>query len=287
MATARLAASRGESKPFTCGIVNAKSGRCQENCRFCAQSGHHRTEAPIYPLRSRDEMLAYAERYAEAGVDYCGLVMSGARPTPDEFDRLCETATRVNSRIPIKLCASLGLLDAEQARRLKQAGFTSYHHNLETAPSFYAEVCPSHDFAQRAETVRNAKAAGLRVCCGGLFGMGETWDHRLELSRTLAELDVDSIPVNFLNAVPGTPLENMLPLPAEEALGIIAVIRLMHPDRDIVICGGRGHALGRFETLVFSAGANGLMVGNYLTTKGGPLDSDRELVRVLGMKRHG
>ncbi len=127
----------------------------------------------------------------------------------------------------------------------------------------------------------------MRGWCGGLGGLGDTGVHRLELSRTLAELEVDSIPVNFLNAVPGTPLEHMPPLPAEEALGIIAIMRLMHPDRDIVICGGRGHALGRFETLVFSAGANGLMVGNYLTTKGGPLDSDRELVRVLGMKRHG
>ncbi len=287
MATARLAASAGSSRPFTCGIVNAKSGRCQENCRFCAQSAHHRADAPVYPLLPTDELIARAERLAAAGVDYCGFVMSGERPTPAEFDRLCETALRLAGRLPLRLCASLGLLDAEQARRLKQAGFSSYHHNLETAPGFYAEACPSHDFSRRTETVRHAAAAGLRVCCGGLFGLGESWSHRLELSRLLAELDVDSIPVNFLNPIPGTPLENMPPLPPEEALAILAALRLMHPDRDIVVCGGRGRVLGRFETLVFAAGANGLMVGDYLTTAGSAEALDRELLRVMGMRNHG
>jgi biotin synthase len=231
--------------------------------------------------------MAHAERFAGAGVDYCGFVMSGTGPTPAEFDRLCETAARIASRIPVKLCASLGVLDAEQALRLKQAGFASYHHNLETAPGFYPAACPSHDFSRRAQTVRHARDAGLRTCCGGLFGLGESWSHRLELSRALSELGVDSIPINFLDAVPGTPLENMPPLPAWEALGIIAVMRLMHPDRDIVVCGGRGRVLGRFDTLVFSAGANGLMVGDYLTTRGAPPDRDREMLRVLGMCDNG
>jgi biotin synthase len=284
MAQARLAASEGASRPFTCGITNAKSGRCRENCRFCAQSVHHSTDAPVYPLLPTDELLRHAERIAAAGADYCGFVMSGTAPTPEEFDRLCEAAVLVTARVPVKLCASLGLLGAEEAVRLKQAGFTSYHHNIETAPSFYSEVCPSHVFAERAQTVRNAKAAGLRVCCGGLFGLGETWEHRLELSRTLEALDVDSIPVNFLSAIPGTPLERQPVLPPEEALAIVAALRLLHPARDIVVCGGRGRALGRFETLLFPAGANGLMIGDYLTTSGGAMESDKEMLRVLGVK---
>ncbi len=282
MAEARLSMSGSATRPFTCAIVNAKSGRCAENCRFCAQSAHHKTDAPVHPLLPSDQLLRHAKRIAESGTDYCGLVMSGSAPTSEEFDRLCEAAARIVARVPIKLCASIGVLEAEEATRLKQAGFTSCHHNIETAPSFYAEACPSHDFEQRARTVRHAKAAGLRVCSGGLFGLGESWEQRLELSRVLAELEVDSIPVNFLSAIPGTPLERMAALPPEEALAIIAALRLLHPARDIVICGGRGRTLGRFETLVFSAGANGLMVGDYLTTAGGAMDSDREMLRVLG-----
>lgn len=287
MATAQLVTSAGASQPFTCGIVNAKSGRCPEDCRFCAQSIHYRTETPVYPLLPTDQLISRAESYAQAGMDYCGFVMSGARPTPAELDRLCETAARIVARVPIKLCASLGTLKEEQALRLKQAGFTSYHHNLETAPGFYAQACPSHDFAQRAQTVKYAKAAGLRVCCGGLFGLGESWHDRLALFSILSELDVDAIPVNFLTAVPGTPLENMPRLPVPDALGIIALMRLMHPDRDIVICGGRRHVLGRFETLALPAGANGLMVGDYLTTSGGPLALDQEMLHVLGVCGHG
>lgn len=287
MAVARLTASTGNAQSFTCGIVNAKSGRCPENCRFCAQSVHHRTDTPVYPLLRTDELIDRAECYAEAGMDYCGFVMSGAKPTPVELDRLCEAASHIVTRVPIKLCASLGTLNAEQAFRLKQAGFTSYHHNLETAPGFYAQVCPSHVFSRRVQTVKYAKAAGLRVCCGGLFGLGESWHDRLELFSILSELDVDSIPVNFLNAVPGTPLADMPPLAVSEALAIIAVIRLMHPNRNIVICGGRGHVLGRFDTLVFSAGANGLMVGDYLTTRGSLLAQDQEMLRALGVRSDG
>ncbi len=287
MARARLAATGRARAPFTCAIVNAKSGRCAENCRFCAQSAHHGTDAPAYPLLSTDELVARAEQTAEAGADYCGFVMSGTRPTREEFDRLCEAAARIAKRVPIRLCASLGLLSEEEAKRLKEAGFASYHHNIETAPSLYPEICPSHNFDERAQTARNAKAAGLRLCCGGLFGLGESWEQRLELSRVLAELDVDSIPVNFLSAIPGTPLEAMPPLPPEEALAIVAVLRLLHPARDIVICGGRSKILGRFEPLLFAAGANGLMVGNYLTTAGGAVEADRDMLRTLGMARNG
>lgn len=286
MACARLAVSKGRSKPFTCGIVNAKSGLCQENCAYCAQSRHHATNAPVYPLISEDDMLYRAGKYAEAGVDYMGMVTSGVGPGPKDFDTLCRMAERIGRNADIRLCASLGVLAPGQAERLRAAGFSSYHHNLETARSNYPAVCPSHDYDARAATVRAAKAAGLRVCTGGIFGVGETWRQRLELSGALAELSVDSIPVNFLVAVAGTPLAGTPPPPAKEALLIIALLRLMHPDRDIVVCGGRSHCLGEYAPLLFAAGANGLMVGNYLTTAGSPLAKDLDMIDMLGMKSH-
>lgn len=283
LAAARVASSGGGARPFTCGIVNAKSGLCQENCAFCAQSARHGTGAPVYPLISEDEMLARAERFAGAGVTYMGMVTSGTGPTPRDFEKLCRMGERIRRTVDIKLCASLGVLGAEEAGRLVAAGFASYHHNLETARSHYPAVCPSHKYESRVETVRNAKAAGLRVCSGGIFGVGESWEQRLELSAELALLDVDSIPVNLLIPVAGTPLAGTRPPPPEEALALIALLRLMHPRRDIVVCGGRT-SLGRFETLLFSAGANGLMVGDYLTTRGGQLDRDLELLATLGLR---
>lgn len=271
-------------RPFTCGIINAKSGRCAENCSFCAQSGYHATAAPVYPLIANEKLLERAELLADNGVDYMGIVISGTGPTPGDFERICVVAGRIRARTGIRLCASLGILKPEQAASLKQAGFTSYHHNLETARSYYGQICSTHGIELRERTVQNARAAGLRVCSGGIFGLGESWEQRLEMAETLQELAVDSIPLNFLNPIPGTPLEKAKPLSPEEALGSIAMFRLLHPDRDIVICGGRGRALGAWENLLFSAGANGLMVGDYLTTKGSPFEKDLELLRVLGIR---
>lgn len=282
MATARLVASRF-NKPFTCGIINAKSGRCSENCSFCAQSAHHDTNAPVYPLVEREKLFARACDLSASGVDYMGIVMSGAAPSERDFERLCEDALHILQRVDIRLCASLGVLSGSQAKMLKQAGFSSYHHNLEVAPSYYSQVCPSHVFESRVQTVRHAQQAGLRVCSGGIFGVGENWHQRLELSTVLQDLQVDSIPVNFLTPVKGTPLEHQPLLPAWEGLALIALLRLMHPKSDIVICGGRKGTLQRWETGVFSAGANGLMVGDYLTTQGSGFEADRELLQTLGV----
>lgn len=275
-----------QPEPFTCGIINAKSGRCAENCAFCAQSAHHDTGAPVYPLVDDFTLLERARLLAGRGVDYMGIVISGTGPTDDDFERICRAAGRIIDETGLKLCASLGLIGPEQARRLKEAGFTSYHHNLETAPSFYPSICGTHDIEQRCATVRHARAAGLRCCSGGIFGLGESWEQRLELSELLAELEVDSIPVNLLNAIKGTPLENAPKLPVREALIIIALLRLMHPGRDIVVCGGRSHNLGRWENMIFPAGANGVMVGDYLVSKNNPMDQDLEMVEILGL-RHG
>lgn len=286
-ALAGLAAGQGGSKPFTCGIINAKSGRCAENCSFCAQSGYHKTDSPVYALISREKLLERAAALAAAGVDYMGVVTSGSGPTKRDFAAICGAAEYITKRIDIKLCASLGVLRPEEAIALKQAGFTSYHHNLETSAGYYAQVCTTHEHSLRVDTVRVALAAGLRVCSGGIFGLGESWRDRLELALNLAELGVHSIPVNFLTPIPGTPLENAPGLRPAEALAVISLFRLLHPSRDIVICGGRSRTLAEWQNCLFMAGANGLMVGDYLTTKGGALDKDLSMLRELGMASRG
>lgn len=283
-AAARLAFSfRQSRRVFTCGIINAKSGRCAENCSFCAQSAHHGVNTAVYGLVEEDVLIRRAALLAEKGAKYMGIVISGTSPTPGDFDTLCEVASRIRTRVSIELCASFGLLSKEQASSLKEAGYSSYHHNLETAESWYGQVCTTHAYGARMETVANARAAGLRVCCGGIFGLGESWKERLEFSETLQELAVDSIPVNFLTPIPGTPLENSSLLSPEEALDIIAILRLMHPEKDIIVCGGRSKVLGDWEKMIFHSGASAIMTGDYLTTKGSGMDADRELLRVLGL----
>lgn len=266
---------------FSCGIINAKSGRCGEDCAFCAQSRYHTTGTPVYPLLSAEALYDRAHCLAERGVTRMGIVTSGAGPSAAELDKICAAAQHIREKVGIGLCASLGVLDAGMAEQLKQAGFGSYHHNLETARSFYSSICTTHSYEIRCETVRQAKEAGLRVCSGGLFGLGESWAQRIELAATLRELDVDSIPINFLMPVAGTRLASAPPLAAADALAIVALFRLMHPGRDIVLCGGRGATLGERDRLALLGGANGVMVGDYLTAKGSPFERDMDLLREL------
>ena len=282
-AAAAAALSAGGSLPFTCGIINAKSGRCSEDCAFCAQSRYHNTAAAVHPLVDERKLLEHAEFLAKSGVGYMGIVTSGAGPSPQDFEKICLAAERISGEVGIKLCASLGLLEDGQALALKQAGFTSYHHNLESARSYYGRVCTTHSYDLRVETIQKAKSAGLRICSGGIFGLGESWTHRLELAETLGELDVDSIPINFLRPIAGTALEAAPGLDAREARAVIAIFRLLHPKRDIVVCGGRAHSLGVWENSLFFAGANGMMVGDYLTSKGSPFEKDMNMLRTLGL----
>lgn len=283
LAAAGAARAAGRTTPFTCGIINAKSGRCGEDCAFCAQSRYHSTGAAVHPLISEEKLLKRAETLAKAGVNYMGVVTSGASPTGRDFDRICRAARRISQAVGIRLCASLGLLANDQAVALRQAGFTSYHHNLESARSYYGRICTTHRYDLRLQTVARAGAAGLRTCSGGIFGLGEGWPERLELALTLRELNVDSIPINFLTPIPGTPLEHSSSLEAREALAVIALFRLLHPHRDIVVCGGRSRTLGQWENSLFFAGANGLMVGDYLTSKGSPFEKDMDMLRTLGV----
>lgn len=277
-------AARRPDAAFTCGIINAKSGRCPENCAFCAQSAHHRTDSPVYPLCDADTLLRRAEELAANGVDRFGIVTSGTAPNDRDFDALCEAALRIGREVKIGLCASLGLLTPERAARLREAGFTSYHHNLETSASHFPSICTTHAYGQDLETVRVARAAGFRVCSCGIFGLGETWEQRIELSQTLTALGVDSLPLNFLNPIPGTPLGDSPLLPPSEALRVVALMRLLHPEQDVLICGGRSTTFGQWQSWVFAAGANGVMTGNYLTTKGCAFCDDAEMYEVLGLR---
>ena len=274
-----IAFLNGNAAPFSCAIINAKSGKCSENCAFCAQSSHHMTNAPVYPLVSQETLLERACFLADNGVDRMSIVTSGASPTAADMDMLCEAARIIRERVGITLCASLGVLTADRAVRLKQAGFESYHHNLETGRSFYPTVCTTHAYDTRQETVLRAKEAGLRVCSGGVFGLGERWEHRIELSQTLRALDVDSIPVNFLKPIAGTPLEGTPLLSTAEALAVLFLLRSMHPEKDIVLCCGRTSSVGERDRQVFPLLANGLMVGDFLTTKGGLFARDMNLVQ--------
>ena len=283
-AAARGAAQKAGAAYFTCGIINAKSGGCRENCSFCAQSQYHRGNTPVYPLVSPDALLRRAEELVAAKADRMGIVTSGGAPSSKDFEAICEAAAYITKRVDIRLCASLGILSREQGIALKQAGFSRYHHNLETAASYYPQVCTTHDYDLRVETIRNAKSAGLQVCSGGIFGLGETWTHRLELASTLRELEVDSMPVNFLMPQQGTPLANRSLLPPEEALAVISIFRLMNPARGVVICGGRELVLRGWDNLVFSAGATGIMLGNYLTARGSEMDADLAMLKTLGIR---
>lgn len=262
-----------------CSIINAKSGRCSENCSFCAQSAHHRTEAPVYSLKSTEEILAGARQAEREGSHCFGIVTSGTRITPgEELEKILESLMRIRQETAIEPSASLGILDGETARKLKEAGCVTYHHNLETARSFFPQICSTHDYEDDVETVRVAKAAGMKVCCGGIFGLGESLEQRYEMALTLKDLDVDSVPLNFLNPIAGTPLEGASNLTPMDCLRIIALYRYMLPNKRISVCGGREPNLREFQSWIFLAGASGTMVGNYLTTSGRDRQTDLQML---------
>ncbi len=276
------------SSVFLCSIINAKSGRCAENCAFCAQSAHHTTGVPVYQLVDEDEMVRCAALAEQNGAGCYGIVTSGTGiNTGDELDRICRTVTRIKAETGISPSCSLGIMDRETALRLKNAGMETYHHNIETARSFFPQICTTHDYEEDVETIRAAKAAGLRVCCGGIFGLGESFAQRIEMALTLRELDVDSIPLNFLNPVPGTRLEHADYLTPLECLTIIAVYRFLLPDKRLSVCGGREKNLRELQSWMFLAGANGTMTGNYLTTPGRPPELDKQLLKDLEIPVEG
>jgi len=267
----------------TCSITNAKSGLCSEDCAFCAQSVHHRTNISTYPLLGEEELVAKAlDLYARGATEY-SMVTSGYMLNDEEIEVICRAARRIKEMTGMIICSSLGILTYDRAKKLKESGITNYHHNLETARSFFSHICTTHDYEDDVETVRVAKEVGFRVCSGGILGMGESWEQRVELALTIRELDVDSIPINFLNPIEGTRMEGRPLLSPREALKCIALFRFINPKKDITICGGREVTLRDLQGLIFAAGANGFLIGNYLTTLGRDIESDIKLIEDLGL----
>ena len=261
-----------------CAIANAKSGRCGENCAFCAQSAAYATGVETFPLITVDELLSRARTAWEAGAENFSVVTSGtAVQSADERSRIAAMFEGLTD-LGLGPCASLGFLDAEAAELYRRAGLKHYHHNLEAARSFFPSICSSHPYDRAVETVKMAKAAGFYVCSGGIMGLGESPEQRVELALELRDLEVDSIPLNFLQPVPGTPLADQPGLTSHAALLTTAMFRFVNPTRDLRICGGRQRTFGDFQALLFAAGANGLMVGNYLTTRGRQWEDDRRLL---------
>ncbi len=268
-----------------CSIINAKSGHCPEDCAFCSQSAHANSAVPEFDMVPTEKIIDGARAAINDGAHKFGIVTSGYgftnSPTGKDFDSVTDAISKMRENVGIHRCASLGIIDEAVARRLKEAGLAEYHHNLETARSFFPNICTTHDYEDDVATVKAVKKVGLKVCCGGIFGMGESAAQRAELAFTLKELDVDSVPLNFLNPIEGTRLENAPPLPPFEILKIIAVFRLVMPDKDIKVAGGREKNLRDLQCLMFSAGANSTMVGNYLTTKGRKAEDDLTMIRDL------
>jgi len=268
-----------------CSIINAKSGRCAENCSFCAQSAHHLTDTPVFPLRSRDEIIAGARLAAEEGSHCYGIVTSGTRiSSAEELAVILDSIREIRSTTSIAPSASLGLLDHATALALAEAGCETYHHNLETARSYFPEICSTHAYEDDVDTVRLAKMAGMKVCCGGIFGLGESAEQRIELALTIRDLEVDSVPLNFLNPITGTPLEELRELSPLDCLRIVALFRYLLPDRRISVCGGRETNLRDFQSWIFMAGASGTMTGNYLTTTGRGREADLRMVADAEMR---
>jgi len=272
------------SKVHLCSIINAKSGRCPENCSFCAQSSHHSANISEYPLVTTHEILEMAIEAEKTGSKCFGIVTSGTSiSNEEELERICTALKKIREKTGIAPACSLGIIDYNTAKRLKKAGAITYHHNLETSESFFPQICTTHDYQQDIETIRNAKKSGMTVCSGGIFGLGESVNQRIEMAITLRELDVDSIPINFLNPIEGTPLVNAKKITPMACLVTIAIYRLILPDKKIIICGGREKNLCDLQSWIFFAGATGMMIGDYLTTSGRNVDSDIQMLEDLGL----
>ena len=273
---------RGETVDI-CSIVNAKSGACSENCSYCAQSVHHSTGAAVYPLISVDRMIEAAISSKRNGAKRFCIVTSGRGiDSREDLETIAEGIRRVRG-IGLSPCATLGKLTRYQLSYLKSAGLQRYHHNIETSREYFSQICTTHSFDERLEVLKNARSLGLSACSGGILGMGESMQDRIKMAFTLRELDVESVPINFLMPIAGTPLESVTPITPLEALHALALFRLVLPKKEIRVCAGRGTMLGHLHPLIFAAGADGFMIGNYLTTSGLDPEEDRKMVRDLGL----
>jgi biotin synthase len=273
------------NKIHLCSIVNVKSGGCSENCRFCSQSAAYQTDSPRYGLIDAAPVSQAAAEAKANGVTALGLVAAWRGLEEGQvLDEICDRLKELKDSGQARPDASLGIIKSQGvANRLKEAGLECYNHNLESSRRFFPEVCSTHTYDERLETIRHLKEAGIKICSGGILGMGETRDDRCELAFALKELGVHIVPINILNPIPGTPFAGKEALPPLEVLKSIACFRFVLPRQEIMIAGGRTVNLRDLQSLIFMAGASALMVGNYLTTLNQPVEKDLQMLKDLGL----
>jgi biotin synthase len=266
-----------------CTIMNVRSGKCTEDCAFCAQSARYKTESPVFPLKSVEEIVGQAALAKAAGATRFSLVASGRGLRPGEAEPVAQRIHAIRTQVGISVCASFGIADRESLSVLKSAGLSRYHHNIETSERYFPQIVTTHGFGDRLATIRAAQDAGLEVCSGGIIGIGETEEDRLDMASTLSSLEVDSVPINILMPIAGTPLATARPISVPDILRTIAVFRMAFPDKAVRIAGGRDTALADFQGLAFWAGADAMLIGGYLTQRGRAVDVDQRLA--VEMKR--
>jgi len=279
-ALATKLARRGRSLSL-CSIINAKSGQCSEDCRFCTQSVHFKTDTPVYPLKTAEEIVAAARQAQKDGATHFSIVTSGRAITGRLLPAVADIIAAIRDQVDIHVCASLGIATQQDLQTLKQAGLSRYHHNLETSREFFPSIVTTHTFEERLATIQAAQQAGLEVCAGGIIGLGESETDRISMAVTLAELRVESVPINILIPLPGTPLAEIKPLATQEILRAIALFRLILPDAALRLAAGRESALHDFLGSAFMAGADGMMIGGYLTQRGRSAAMDRQFVQAI------
>lgn len=268
-----------------CTIINGKSGRCGEDCKYCAQSAKHNTGIDEYKFLSTQEILTAAKLNEKAGVNRFSIVTSGRALSGEDFEQAIECYKILRENLKIDLCASHGILNAEQFKKLRATGVTSYHHNIETSRRFFPQICTTHTYDDRINTIKIAQDAGFNVCSGGIIGMGETWQGRIDMAFELFNLKIQSIPINALMAVKGTPLENQPPLSADEILRTIAIFRFINPTANIRLAAGR-KLLPDFGASALLHGASASITGNMLTTSGTTIKGDMEILKKLGLENN-
>lgn len=265
-----------------CSIINGRSGKCPEDCKYCAQSAHHKTECEVYDFLPIETLLEACQMSEAEGVHRFSIVTAGRALTGEEFEHALNAYQLMSEKTNMKLCASMGFLDEEQLHRLHEVGVTRYHHNIETSKRNFPNICTTHTYEQKIETIKKVKAEGMHVCSGGIIGMGETWEDRLDMAVSLSELAVDSIPINALMPIKGTPLENQERITEDDIMRTVAFFRYINPTAHIRLAAGRA-LLAEDGKLAFQAGASATITGNMLTTAAcATIRSDREMFIELG-----
>lgn len=266
-----------------CAIINAKSGACPEDCSYCAQSAKSSAEIRNFQLAEKKTIIEKAKEAKDGGAKRFCIVTSGKKASATDLAKIAEMLSAVR-KLGLLPCATLGLLSGEELMRLRDAGLERYHNNLETSERFFSEICTTHTYQDKLETIQEVKSSGLSLCSGGIFGLGETWEDRIDMALALRDINPDSVPINFLTPIKGTRLGINELLRPFEALQIISLYRFILPDKEIRICGGRIQTLGEFNSFVFFAGADGLLTGNYLTTLGRNFEDDLQLINQFGLE---